>query len=94
MYVVVEHVYEMKDMIDFDGEHVEAWIDRDMRRRAAEAGYTVNASEMDEVDLRWDEKFQMRIILNVRADGVSVYKVALQSPRQLTRADGHITPRQ
>lgn len=88
MYIVVEKTYLMTDMIDFDGENVEEWINADLRKIAIEEGYSINASEMDEVNADWGDKLQMVVTMDTQADGITVYKAALRSPASLTRSDG------
>lgn len=91
MYIIVEKTYPMKDMVHFDGENIEVWINQDLRRQALAEGFTINANEIEEVDMAWEAKLRMNCKV-IDDDGVNSYEAILQSPRELTSSRGVVTP--
>lgn len=91
MYTLVEAEYEIKDMLHFDGETIEDWIDRDLRRRAIEKGYK-DVAISREIDNSEDYDHANRIWFSLttdrHADGSVVYKAHLNSTNELPRESG------
>ena len=92
MYTVSEKTYPMKDMVHFDGQNVEAWINADLRQLAIAEGYPINADEMDEVNMDWSDKLRMVCKVVIDDGDVNVYKAALHSPKELISSKGVTTP--
>ena len=91
MFIVVEKTYPMRDMVHFDGQNIEAWINLDLRQLAIAEGFAINADEMDEVDMDWGDKLRMNCKV-IDDDGVNTYEAMLQSPKSLTSSKGVETP--
>ena len=89
MYTLSEAEYEIKDMLHFDGETIEEWIDRDLRRIAIEDGY-VSVPTSRELDTDKSEYGNPRVwftlVTERKADGSAIYNARLHSSREVPKA--------